>query len=194
MIPGIQHVLFQWNIYHRVGCIVLIQSQNLNTTLKKTDFADTPPIRGKFPVPGSSDWLLRRFPSLRWTRKRPEMSFFERIVPVGNVLWNEHTRDTIGNSLGLLLENVFEAEILALGLVTPNTLYQMKSNNVTAVRSVHCSFIQRGCRGCFPSGIRGRCPKTMPPSPSPSVGTTAKTSIYEKESVARRRRRKFQFF
>ena len=70
----------------------------------------------------------------------------------------------------------------------------MKSNNVTAVRSVHCSFIQRGCRGCFPSWIRGRCPKTMSPSPSPSVGTTAKTSIYEKESVARRRRREFQFF
>ena len=120
------------------------------------------------------------------------MSFFERIVPVGNVLWNEYTRETIGNSL--LPENVIEAEFLAFGLVTPNTLYQMKSNNVTAARSVHCSFIQRGCRGYFPSWIRGRCPKTMSPSPSPSVGTTAKTSIYEKESVARRRRRKFQFF
>ena len=120
------------------------------------------------------------------------MSFFERIVPVGNVLWNEYTRETIGNSL--LPENVIEAEFLPFGLVTPNTLYQMKSNNVTAARSVHCSFIQRGCRGCFPSWIRGRCPKTMSPSPSPSVGTTAKTSIYEKESVARRRRREFQFF
>ena len=158
--------------------IGLIQSQNVNTTLKKTGFADTPPppppIRGKFPVPGSSDWLLRRFPSLRWTRKRPEMSFFERIVPVGNVLWNEYTRETIGNSL--LPENVIEAEFLALGLVTPNTLYQMKSNNVTAARSVHCSFIQRGCRGCFPSWIRGRCPKTMPPSPS--VGTCHCLSMF----------------
>ena len=41
------------------------------------------------------------------------MSFFERIVPVGNVLWNEYTRETIGNSL--LPENVIEAHSLRLG-------------------------------------------------------------------------------
>ena len=126
-------------------------------------------------VPGSSDWLLRRFPSLRWTRKRPEMSFFERIVPVGNVLWNGYTRETIGATHSLP-EYVIEGEFLALGLVAPDTLYQMKSNNVTTARSVHCSFIQRGCRGCFPSWIRGRCPKTM--SPSPSVGTCHCLSMF----------------